>query len=31
MMDLLERIFKNENINYPKDEADKLRKFFLNK
>ena len=31
MIELLAKIFKNESINYPKDEADKLKKFFLNK
>jgi glutaredoxin len=30
-IDLLAHIFKNETINYPKDKAEKLQKFFLNK
>jgi glutaredoxin len=30
-IDLLAHIFKNESINYPKDRAEKIKNFFLNK
>lgn len=31
MIELLAKIFKNEEINYSNDDANKLKKFFLNK